>query len=148
MCFTGPRKFCDVLLTPHRKDLDDRVLLFICLNTLYDLKWQGAKILNEQPGRENLQSLKIEFNSLYKHADHQAMISFFPGWPSNTLEEWAIDYNNTFMLDFDVFYSARSMESIINISVYGDRIVDWKEYSDSYGQSQIMHKLKQGIPNG
>jgi len=52
------------------------------------------------------------------------------------------------MLDFDVFYSARSMESIINISVYGDRIVDWKEYSDSYGQAQIMHKLKQGIPNG
>ena len=122
-------------------------MLFRCSQTLQELGLPvplSLQRIDDQEG-EHFEAMVYDLNKEHKEIYHNDMSIIFPGWPSNVVEEWAVDYNNSFMLKFDVFYMPPTMNSSLYVKAFGISNVDWPEYQDTYKQAITMEKLRSNI---
>jgi len=149
MIMLGDRKFSTLVRHPCEDDnSSDMVRLFETKSQISELSWHPSEF-NISNYRHPQPDLVVQFkdncNKEFGQASHATMTDLFDGWPSNPIENWAVDYNNEFFLHFDAFYSATTLQSMLHVKAYGITTVDRHEYLDSYQQALTMHKLHEGI---
>jgi len=123
-------------------------MLFHCITSISELSWDPQEIaINNYlpPARDKIDSFIEGLNQSCGVIQQSEMSALFPGWPIGIVEEWAVDYNDEFLLKFDAFYEASSMETKIYIKAFGESNVSWYEYADSYRQALTMMKLREGL---
>lgn len=146
--FSGIRVYPDSLMPLQISPSLFAGYIFKSRNVIAELSWNSVKdVINRwpEPRRDQLELYKRYWEAEFDHVDIEQMPELFEGWPRNTLEEWASDYNYAVHLRYDVFYSASSLESFIVVNGYGLHSLDWREYQESYHQAQTMHKLKENL---
>jgi hypothetical protein len=117
-------------------------------NQINELSWTGTYpgITGwVHPAREQLEAFRRALEESYNTVDCDGMAELFEGWPRNSIEEWATDYNYSFHLRYNVFYDAQTLESIVAINGFGIHSLNWTEYQESYHQAHLMHKLKENL---
>lgn len=122
-------------------------MLFRCSNMIDDLTcwFEYIKTTGSKPIPECLGDYVDFLNETYSHVEHDGLRELFPDWPRNVVEEWAIDYNNSFMLKFDNFYQADTLQTTIYVKAFGVSNVSWPEYQDTYKQALTMEKLRSNL---
>jgi hypothetical protein len=78
-----------------------------------------------------------ELNIIFPISEYQNQL--------NPLHDWCIEYNNGFLVKYQVVYNAPDMQSFIHANVYGITNVAWPEYSRTYGEAITMAKLGENL---
>lgn len=145
--FGGIKQYPETL-TPAEFNGKWTSAIFSSSNTFDQIGWDPADIEDNPlfpPQRGNFGQFAQGLNEEYGHIDFNIMKEIFLDWPTNLIDTWAIDFNDSFMLDFDVFYKALTMETAIHVTVYGITNVNWHDYQDSYQQALTMLKLSSNL---
>jgi len=109
-----------------------------------DLECQSssfAKALHHLPYNVVTDLMDNEF--YYVH--HPRMKCLFPDWPRTTIEEWAVDFNHSFMLKFSSYMEPQLFGFIVHIKAFGLPNVEWDEYTDKFYQAATMEKLRKDL---
>lgn len=95
--------------------------------------------------RYNLNEVRKNVNEMYGVVGPETMSQIFLGWPNNDLEEWAVETNHTFSLQFELAYSHATMETTLFVRCLGASNMPWDEYVELYQEAQTMHKLRSNL---
>lgn len=149
MNFLGPRQYPTDMLPVSFKGRHQLGLLFRSENRLDgDLSYLPQEISMDAgipPGRRNLEGYMRHLNMQFAVVQPLAMMDLFDGFPSGPLEEWALEYNHEFILEFNGYYDPAPMHTIIICKALGETNVHWTEYADTYRQALTMEKLSSGL---
>ncbi len=147
MKFTGIREYPDSLM-PLQIGNCFAGFFLRSRNQINELSWGGTfpGITGwVHPDREQLEAFRRALDNSYSTVDGDTMAVLFEDWPRNSIEEWAVDYNHSFHLRYNVFYDAQTLETQVSVSGFGIHSLDWNEYHESYRQATLMHKLKENL---
>jgi len=146
MKFLGSRLYNDqLLIDPYNTN---RCHLFVNQNHLGHINWgEYQESINPYniSSMQYIKKLVEQMNQVYSKCSSHIMNDLFPTWPDDPIEEWAIENNDYFELEFDSFYDSQSISFIIYIRCFGHHSMDPYEYMDSYYQSLTMRKLSSNI---
>lgn len=142
MKLTGERERVDDIYT--HTDNDHLHLIFKSLNHPTQVDWN----LNDDIftyDRTRMETTRDALNEVFHDIDHEKMRNLFDGWPKDILEEWAVDHHNYFHLEFDIFYSATTLDIAMSVSAFGYRSTDFSSYYSSFHEAYTMHKLSSNL---
>jgi len=140
MQFTSPRDFNE--LTCYRIVEDGSYYLFRSYSRPNEMRWHGGNLGNFKPPTAfEIDQYVTTLAKDYGKSSHEDLANLFEDWPCNVLEEWVVDYHDSFRLKFDAFYQAQAMETIITVSCYGFTNIDYNLYYDSFKQATTLRKL-------
>jgi len=149
MKFSGERQYPTDMLPVSFRKKHMLGLLFRC-EILFtdDIHYEPDEISMDTrvpPGRRDFDSFMRGLNERYGNVDQNIMREIFPGFPTGPIEEWAIDYNDLFYLEFTGYYDASSVKPVMIAKALGETNVHWTEYADTYCQALTMEKLRSGL---
>lgn len=108
-------------------------------------EWNGRIITNAHMPDAKFEGLKKYLESILHQVDNDIMKNYFIDWPQNKIEEWAVEFNDSFTVKFDIYYNTDPMVQQLDIKAFGNISHNWIEYEDAYQQAYTMMKLESNL---